>query len=297
MKSKAEGSVLILGGSGFLGRYVAEALGKRAIIHTTKTNSKENFHESRFESPTQICKFMESFEFNHVINCIAMADLDKCNLEPEHAMWLNAEIPSVVSNFCKSNKIELTHISTDAVYSGQMSFASELHQPNPISMYGISKLKGESNVRSIFPNSKVVRVNFYGWNYREKSLFNFVYNNLRMGKTITGFDDVYFTPLFAGHTAEIIVRLSTFREPGIFHVVGNERISKYDFCVRVAKEFGFDSKLVIKGAISESPLGMNRSKDLSLSNAKIRELQVRVPTLEEGIDALKNEMRNLLETN
>jgi dTDP-4-dehydrorhamnose reductase len=296
MSHRNPGTTLLLGGSGFLGGYLAKALDRNDLIHSTNPESEHSSLLARFQSAMDLRKFLESQNFKSVINCIAMTDIDRCTSEPELAMWLNSEIPEVIAKHCKEKGIEFTHISTDAVFSGQNQYSLESDEPIPKSIYGLSKLKGEERALETYPKAKILRVNFFGWNNKGRSLFNFIYSNLNNGTQITGFKDVYFTPLYAGQTVNGIKRLHKMPDSGIFHVVGNERISKYDFCLKVAESFGFDSNLILPGLISDGVLGRHRNRDLSLSNEKIRKLGIEVPSLVDNINSLKTEMRTLHET-
>jgi dTDP-4-dehydrorhamnose reductase len=110
-----------------------------------------------------------------------------------------------------------------------------------------------------------------------------------------GFRDVYFTPLYASDTAEIILKLATCKQIGRFHVVGTETLTKYDFAKLVARKINSDQKLIISGSIDQSSLGLKRSKNLSLSNTKLRNLGIVVPSLSEGLDKLMVEMDSIYE--
>ena len=290
------GSVLLLGGSGFLGRYFANKLGENAVIHSTNKMSRAGIHVCKFETSEDVTHFMNSFEFKSVINCVALADIDKCEAEPEKAKWLNSEIPYLIANHCKKNEIGFSHISTDAVFSGKYPNSSETSTPFPKSFYGISKLEGEKRVMQVYPQSKIMRVNFVGWNHRGNSLLNFIYTNLKSGTQIEGFDDVYFTPLHASASVEIILRLNNLAPAGLYHVVGNQRLSKYDFCMNVASSLGFNKNLILRSSISNSVFGINRTKDLSLSNEKIRTMGIPVPTMKQTMQSIVKELSYEFET-
>jgi dTDP-4-dehydrorhamnose reductase len=290
------GSVLLLGGSGFLGGYFAKKLGENAVVHSTNEMTQTGFHGCKFETSEDVTQFMNSFEIKSVVNCIALADIDSCEAEPEKAKWLNSEIPYLIANHCRKSEIGFSHISTDAVFSGKYPNLSETSTPLPKSIYGISKLEGEKRVTQIYPQSKIMRVNFVGWNHRGNSLLNFIYTNLKRGIQIEGFDDVYFTPLHASASVEIILRLNDLAPAGLYHVVGNERLSKYDFCMNVASSLGLDKNLISRSSISESSFGITRTKDMSLSNQKIRRMGIQVPTMKQTMESIVRELRYEFET-
>lgn len=289
--------ILILGSSGFLGGYFQKNLGSLAIGHTSGSDKQSQVipHEyvsARLDSEEDVDKLLTSLKFSTVINCVALSDIDECETSPQKATWLNTKLPEVVSRKCNSIGAHFIQISTDAVFSGDRPFPIETNKPNPKSIYGITKAEGESAILRVNPNSLVCRVSFFGWNPRGKSLFNFFYSNLRTNQQISGFDDLFFTPMYAADTVDIILALCKKRKSGIFHVVGDERISKFEFGQLVAKSMNAQSTLIDRESFLDSRLSLTRTPDLSLSNVKIKSLGIKIPTLNSGIESLVKEVKS-----
>ena len=139
-------------------------------------------------------------------------------------------------------------VSTDAVFDGQASGPngySETDPVRPINSYAESKALGERNVLSANPDAIVARVNFFGWSISgRRSLSEFFYTNLKAGRVVSGFTDVFFSPLYVRDLSRILVRLLESSERGVFHVFGAKTLSKYDFGVEIAKAFGFNPENV-----------------------------------------------------
>jgi dTDP-4-dehydrorhamnose reductase len=292
----SDAKTLILGSSGFLGGYFCEEYGESAVRHTTKIESEAqggaDLLIANLHTREDVKRLLSRAEFSKVINCVALSDIDNCERDPQKANWLNAELPKVLAEECSSTGTQLVHISTDAVFAGIDSFSSETSQPNPKSVYGLTKYKGETAVIEENPNSLVCRVNFVGWNLRGKSLFNFFYSSIRDGKKVKGFHDIYFTPMYARDTVKIISKLSSAKQAGLFHIVGNERISKFEFGQQVARAMEADPNLVEKSSFLDSSIAKTRTADLSLSNVKIKDLGMQIPTILSGIEALVKEADN-----
>ncbi len=292
----SDAKTLILGSSGFLGRYFCEEYGESAERHTSKIESGvkggTDLLTANLHTREDVKRLLRRVEFSRVINCVALSDIDDCERDPQKANWLNAELPKVLAEECSSTGAQFVHISTDAVFAGKDSFSSETSQPNPKSVYGLTKYKGETAVIEENPNSLVCRVNFVGWNLRGKSLFNFFYSSIRAGKKVRGFHDIYFTPMYARDTVEIISKLSSAKQAGLFHVVGNERISKFEFGQQVARAMEEDPNLVERSSYLDSSIAKTRTADLSLSNVKIKDLGIKIPTILSGIEALVKEADN-----
>ena len=93
-------------------------------------------------------------------------------------------------------------------------------------------------------------------------------DTLRAGKEITLFEDTFFTPILIEVAAQAAHDLIDLRATGIFHVVGDERISKHEFGIKIAKTFKLNSALIKPGLIADQPLLVQRPHDMSLSNKK-----------------------------
>jgi dTDP-4-dehydrorhamnose reductase len=287
--------VLVLGGTGFLGSYFVASLGKNAIIHTTNSlfaGSDAKVQSMKFQKDkmNEIEAFIEKQNCGTIINCTALADIENCESNPDLAYWINCELAGFLSSISKALDSKFVHISTDAVFDGTTSFRTEYDKPSPLSVYGKSKWSGEQLVLENNSHSLVARVNFFGQSRKKPSLFNFFYDNLKSGKTLLGFSDVHFTPLYAGDLVNAILELISLQASGLFHVVGDERISKFDFGILIAKIFGLPTTHLKEGKMSVTKGAALRSPDLSLSNDKIKSLGIDLPSVRDGLSILKKEI-------
>lgn len=285
--------VLVLGGAGFLGSHFVSSLGKRAIAHTTKsfyTETEINFQPMIFRNneKDEIKVFLEKQNCGTIINCTALADIEKCESDPELAYWVNSELPGFLSSISKSLDSKFIHISTDAVFDGASSFRTERDNPSPLSVYGKSKWNGEQLVLENNPQSMVTRVNFFGQSNNKPSLFNFFYDSLISRKTALGFTDVFFTPLYADDLVNVVMELLNLGASGLLHVVGNERISKFDFGTLIAEIFDLPPTYLKQAKMIGTNRAALRSLDLSLANDKIKSLGINLPSVRDGLSILKN---------
>jgi dTDP-4-dehydrorhamnose reductase len=98
----------------------------------------------------QIPGKLSPLEFNLLINCAAMTNVDLCESKPEQAFAINAEAPKLLAEICSEKKAKLIHFSTDYVFGGEKREPYREEDPaNPISVYGESKRTGEENVCSV----------------------------------------------------------------------------------------------------------------------------------------------------
>ncbi|MDX9990767.1 MAG: NAD(P)-dependent oxidoreductase [Anaerolineales bacterium] len=246
-----------------------------ALIHAT------------LDDPAAASRLIDTLKPDAVIHTAALANLEKCEADPQAARYLNGEIPGILAESAARASVRFIHISTDAVFDGTKDgIYTEADAPSPLGVYSATKLLGEQNVLSANPAAIVARVNFFGWSLSgTRSLAEFFYNKLSAGQPCNGFTDVYFCPLFVGDLAAILVRMLEKDLAGLYHVVGSESLSKFDFGVRIARQFRFDEKLVQPQSVEKSGLTAKRSHNLRLSVHKLStDLGLPIPGVSTGIE-------------
>jgi dTDP-4-dehydrorhamnose reductase len=131
----------------------------------------------------------------------------------------------------------------------------------------------------------VLRVNFYGWNIQNKqSLAEWILNQLSDGRTVPGFSDVHFCPMFVNDVAEMVLRMLDRCMTGIYHLVGSEKISKFEFARRLATVFGFSPDKVLPISMEQAKLRALRPRDTSLNTQKLaNNLSCVLPDVNSGL--------------
>ena len=237
-------------------------------------------------APDAVYHIISESKPDAVIHCAALADVDACEASPDLAYQMNADLPGRLADVCARRQVRLIHISTDAVFDGQKDGVYiEGDAPNPQGVYAQTKLEGERSVLQINPMAIVARVNFYGWSLSGKrSLAEFFINNLRTGKNVNGFTDVLFCPMLVNHLSEILLAMLERRLRGMYHVVGPQAMSKYQFGVEIARKFGLRESLISPQSVDKSSLTARRSHNLWLSAHKLStDLGVTLPSFSTGL--------------
>lgn len=280
---------LILGGTGFLGRYFANHLLDSSIVHTSGRNKNQvQSGQIRLEvtkySEHELDRIFCEYSFSHVINCVGLADIELCEQFPEQADFLNRALPSLLARQSLKHNFKLIHISTDAVFDGSKPNSTEDDSPKPTNVYAVSKHEGELEVIGMNPSALIARVNFVGRSPMQKSLFDFFQQNLSAKNPIHGYSNIYFTPLWATETVRVIIDLVSKSQFGIFHIAGSNRISKYEFGCLVADHLNVERSLIEPIEFKNLDGAPLRSLDLSLSNEKLKKTGI---VLEEINESLK----------
>jgi dTDP-4-dehydrorhamnose reductase len=294
--------ILVTGVSGLLGINLALEAAKTHEVYgvaadTVRPNEPEAFEylQADLLKPGALEAVLDETQPDWVIHCAALAVVDACEADPNWARQLNTELPArlarMLSEHVARGGARLVHISTDAVFDGRISAPGsyiETDMPNPLSTYARTKLEAEQAVQAECPQALVPRINMVGWSLSgRRALSEFFYYRLQAGERVNGYTDVFFCPLLANDLARLLLEMLDKNLQGIYHVVSRDSASKYDFAVRLARQFGLDEALITPVSVSEGGLAAQRSPRLVLSTEKLRQALGRpTPSVEEGIEGL-----------
>ena len=237
---------------------------------------------------------LEKHQPDIVIHTAGLTSVEKCESNNDLAKELNVDLVRNLSIACSEQGIKLVHISTDHLFSGEQELATEITDTNPLNNYANTKLKAEQQVLEKCKDALIIRTNFFGWGTKYRQSFSdLILNNLRNNKSINLFSDVYFTPILIAELSKKTHQLVDSNFSGIFNVVGNERLSKYEFGVKLAHFFNLDVNLIKVARIIDSQHLVKRPKDMSLSNTKLcSSLNCKVASLDEQLQTFKKQEKS-----
>ncbi len=288
-------NILITGGSGlFAVNSAIELRSAHKIIlglHKKNINLKGVDAESiDIGTATSISSLFKKVRPDVVIHAAGITDVEFCESNPKTAHSVNVELAVKIAQACKYFNIKLIYISTDHLFSGDTPFANEMMEHCPKNVYAKTKSDAELRVLEIDGSAIAVRTNFYGWGttYR-KSFSDKIINDLRNRRSISLFDDVHYTPILISTLINTIMKLVELNAEGVFNVVSNTRLSKYEFGIKLAKIFNLDFSLIEKGCLNDSIDLVNRPHDMSLSNEKLKQL------INEDNFNIENDLKKLYE--
>lgn len=203
-----------------------------------------------------------------IIHTAAMTDVNGCEADEKQALTVNRDLAADYARTAYDHSLPFVHISTDHLFDGRQAMLNETAPCLPINSYGHSKWLGERAVAKAHPDALILRVNFFGWGPQYRPSFSdWIINSLNQGKSITLYDNVYFTPLYAGDVIELAHQLITKHAKGVYHLTSSDRLSKYDFGLKLAARFGLDTDLIMRGEYNPDE-GIPRPLDMSLDNSK-----------------------------
>ena len=230
--------ILILGGSGKLGRELTKILNKS---HKLCCPSHSEADVSNIDSLSRI-----KFSTNIVVNCAALVGIGPCEKNQELAFNINSVGAGNSAEFSQNRGAHLIQISTDSVFDGEKGNYRESDRPNPISNYGYTKYLGELYA-SEYPNVTIIRMSFFPTE-------NFKYDTIPTNQYMSR-EPIHIT---AGKIKEFIEAEDKEWISGIWHI-GCKRRSHYE----IIKEYYPNIKPTTVEAL-EAKLGQRIPGDLSL---------------------------------
>ena len=262
--------ILITGANGQLGNAIKNLSGEYKNMSFIFTDVEE----LDITSSEDLDVFFANNEVDYIVNCAAYTAVDKAETDKEKAYLLNAMAPLNLLKQAEQHNAKLIQISTDYVFDG-LGFRpySEADKPHPQSVYGQTKLQGETNI-SYSPNVIIIRTS---WLYSTTGS-NFVKTVLRLADErdkLTIVADQIGTPTYAGDLAESILKIISFSEKahsfanGIYHFSNEGVCSWYDFAKAVL-EIKAINKSVIPISTEDFPTPAPRPFYSVLDKTKIK---------------------------
>lgn len=289
--------ILITGASGLLGISLVDALSEEYEV--VPTHNREAVHRNSVKmdicDDNAVLRVVERTHPDAVIHAAAETNVDKCETDKTWAWNVNALGTRNVAEACAKISAKLIYISTDYVFDGDKGAYSEEDESNPINHYGVTKLKGEEFVRALHPEFVIARTSvIYGWHPKTSNFATWVIDSLANRRQISVVDDQYNSPTLSNDLSEILRRMLLQGARGIYHTVGSDRVSRYDFALKIAEVFGLDGSFVKPAKMTDMNSWIaRRPKDSSLRVDKLqKELDIRPLSLNESLKEM-SKMRRL----
>jgi dTDP-4-dehydrorhamnose reductase len=209
---------LIVGGGGMLGSDLCKAF-PEAVKLTHKEldiTNRDNVMESIQKTKPDV-----------VLNAAAYTDVDGCEENEELAFRVNGHGPGYIAEACSIFGSKLVHFSTDYVFDGNKKEYVETDVPNPINIYGHSKLLGENKIIENIDDYRIIRISWlFGVHGK-----NFVETILRLSRkidTVKVVNDQFGKPTYTKDLANNIKGIIVL-DPGIYHITNDGVCSWYEF--------------------------------------------------------------------
>jgi dTDP-4-dehydrorhamnose reductase len=223
-----------------------------------------------------------------IVHCAAVSTITATQSNPDLARRVNVDVTALLAGVAA--QIPFVFFSTDLVFDGRKGNYVETDAVNPIHLYGETKAAAEQIVLRN-PRHTVVRTSLNGGmsragnrGFNEKLLLAW-----QAGQMVNLFTDEFRCPIFAGETARAVWELANQERTGLFHVVGAEKLSRWQIGQLIAARWPQLNPKITPSSAKNFP-GPPRALDTSLNITKVQNvLSAPLPGLGEWLAANPNE--------
>lgn len=173
-----------------------------------------------------------------VIHTAAFTAVDDCERRPEVAFQVNAEGTRNVAIACRDFSVRLLYISTDYVFDGRNPTPyAENDAPDPLNVYGASKLQGEKYAAELLSAAWIVRTSWL-FGPLGKNFVRTILERARQGNSLRVVDDQFGAPTYTVDLAEKLEQIVTEGKPGIYHATNQGYCSWFEFAGEILRQAG-----------------------------------------------------------
>lgn len=241
--------VLILGGSGMLGHQLCRLLSERMEVWSTFRTMPEKFgylsedrmiNKVEVQDIARVKEVLDTVKPDAVVNAVGIVKQRDEAKQAVPSIQINALFPHQLADLCAERSIRVIQISTDCVFSGFRGNYSELDVPDPVDLYGRTKLLGELNR----PGTLTLRTSIIGWQLNTfSSLLSWF--ALQRNTQIKG----YRKAIYSGFSTEVMAQLigdilQTRPDLSGLYQVASEPITKFDLLVQLRDILGWKDILI-----------------------------------------------------
>lgn len=248
--------VVVTGSNGLLGQTLVKQLlekGNQYEIHGLSRGENRSgrddffYYDIDLTQRDKLVSLLKDITPDVIVNTAAVTQVDQCEDDKETCDLLNVEVVKWISQVATELDAYIVHLSTDFIFDGEKGNYKESDTPNPVSYYGLSKLKAEQVLESSKVDYSILRtILVYGQVYdmSRTNIVLWVRKMLTEKKEITIVNDQYRMPTYVEDLALGCVLAIEKRARGIFNISSSQLLSVYDIAVQVAKVFDLDNSLI-----------------------------------------------------
>lgn len=257
---------LILGANGQLGKAFKKELSARGI--NCSAPDEKDCNITQFD---EMKRMIDSCAPDVVINCAAYNAVDDAENKKDLADLINHQAVKNVAEICAANGSLFVHYGTDYVFDGNKGdFYLESDTPNPLNVYGATKLAGERAVLDTSGDSLVLRLS---WVYGEGTQ-NFIHKLLgwaSKNRILRISSDEVSIPTNTHVVVLKTLELIEMKITGLFHLTNSDYCSRYEWCRFVLETLNLDN-IVIPVPMSTFSTPARRPAFAPMSNQNVRKI-------------------------
>jgi dTDP-4-dehydrorhamnose reductase len=262
-------TILVTGGSGQLGTDLVALLEREDTPHVAPARADANFTD-----PKAVRSLVQEIGPSAVVNCAAFHDVAGCEERPELARAVNSTAVEALAAACADTGAKLMTVSTDYVFDGTKTGGyTEDDEPNPLNVYGATKLEGERRALAANPKTFVVRSqSLFGHAGPSGKGLNFVELMLKLSeeRDDVNVDQFRMAPTSTAALAENMYALLATDNFGLAHMSCQGETTWYEFARAIFELAARDTKVTAVGNdYYQTPFV--RPENTYLDNAMLRD--------------------------
>jgi dTDP-4-dehydrorhamnose reductase len=249
-------TILITGSNGLLGQKLVDLLTQESEVNLIATAKGENrlsnlagytYESLDITDQRAVEAVFDKFQPHVVIHTAAMTNVDTCESDLVGCELLNVKAVAYIVQACEKYNSFLCHLSTDFIFDGEAGPYDEEAIPNPISVYGESKLKAEKIIQASSIRWAIARtVLVFGIvpDMSRTNIILWVKKSLEEGKQINVVTDQFRTPTLAEDLAIGCWLITQKEAEGIFNISGEELLTPYEMAIKTAEFYHLPKELI-----------------------------------------------------
>jgi dTDP-4-dehydrorhamnose reductase len=231
--------ILVIGAEGQVGTFIRREWSPRHEVLGTSLRGVAGLPALDIGQAADVRHCLEACRPEHVVLSAAFTHVDRCEELPALAETINTRGAEHVARACRAVGAGMTFFSTDYIFDGVDGPYDETAKPNPLSVYGLTKLKGEEAVASTLDDYLIVRTMVvYSYLPDSVNLFMQVASRLSKGEPLSGPSDQMIHPTQAVNLAQALGELVEQRQRGIYNLAGTTWLGRDEFIRRIVARMG-----------------------------------------------------------
>lgn len=235
--------ILLTGATGLIGREIVFFLEKKGhTLIPVDIIASESVLQADLRDNEIVNDLISLNSPDLVIHLAAIKNIKFCEQNKEEAELSNVGITRGLVAVCKERNIRLIYFSTDYVYGAYDRFWVESDLVCPTTQYGKSKAISEAVIQKELSDYAIVRTaQLYGF---KGDFISLVLQTLNAGKEFLAIDNLVNCPTWIGDLLQMLDEIIEERHQGIFHCIGPEAVSRYEYACEIARAFSLDSSKI-----------------------------------------------------
>ena len=259
--------LLVTGGAGFLGTYLLQRAGNFTATGTLHSTAATGIPDVSFH----VCDLQQAQEVRILLDRVRPEIIihTACSDQGGNLSAI-ATAAGILAIQSAERRIRFIHLSTDQIFDGTAAPYTETSAPCPIHPYGTAKAQAEDLVRSLNPQTTIVRTSLlYDLHTPDRQTTRLI-NATSTDELVHLFLDEIRSPIWVENLAEALLELAKHNLPGILHIGGPQALNRWELGMGLLEHFGKPpTPNIQKGTIEES--GLVRPPNLTLDSSSAQQ--------------------------